>query len=137
MGAALTYLGVSVGILFLLTVLYTAEDKKGERVVLAGVRAVLDALFLTILLWLTRLTKVFTHGFMRILLHYSLHRLLSRVLHTLQSLEKKVENLVRHNRRVVKTIKEGTKEKTHLQAIADHKEEFSLSEAEKEQMKKH
>jgi hypothetical protein len=137
MGAALTYLGVSLGILLLLMVLYTIEDKKGGRIVLKGVRAALDALFLTILAWLTRLTKVFTHGFMRILLHYSLHRLLSRILHTLQVLEKKVENLVRHNRRVAKTIKEGTKEKTHLQAIAEHKEEVSLSDAQREHLKKH
>jgi hypothetical protein len=137
MGAALVYLGVSFGILLLLTVLYTVEDKKGGRVLLGGARASLDAFFLTILLGLTRLTKVFTHGFMRILLHYSLHRLLSRILDTLQLLEKKVENLVRHNRRVAKTIKQGSKEKTHLQAIAEHKEEVSLSEAEKKEMKTH
>lgn len=128
--AALTYLGVSVGILSLLTFLYVIEDAKGKRLFFPGVRASLDSLFLFVLGLLGRFTSFFTHGFMRLLLHYSAHKILKRILSTLQKLEAKVENMVRHNRNVAKTIKEA-KEKSHLETIAEHKEEVALSEEEK------
>jgi hypothetical protein len=43
-----------------------------------------------------------------------------------------VEELVRKNRRVAKTIRES-KEKNHLDVIAEHKEEMMLSEKEREE----
>jgi len=130
---ALWYLGISIGVFLLLSLLYSIEDKKGDRVILKGFRALLDGVFLAILARLFSLMAFFTHGFMRLLLHYSAHKILKRIQTTLQRLEQKIEALVRHNRRIAKTIKEEAKEKNHLHAIAEHKEEVALSEKEKEE----
>ena len=131
MVTALTYLGVSLGICLFLTLLYVIEDVKGQRVFLKRAREKLDAVFLKILEKLFACTSFFTHGFMRLLLHYSAHKVLKQILLTLKHLEQKVENLVRHNRRIAKTIKEEAMEKTHLQAIAEHKQEVALTDEEK------
>jgi hypothetical protein len=129
---ALTYVGVSTIVLILLTIVYVIEDSKGHRVFLLSLRAKLDALFLFILRKLVAVRTFFTHGFMRILLHYGAHTILKRVLAALRRLEKRVEDLVRHNRKVAKDIS-AAKSKNHLDAIAEHKEETALSESQKEE----
>jgi hypothetical protein len=135
MTAALTYVGVCLGVLIILTFVYVVEDIKGERVFLKGSRAWLDQIFEWILKRLAGVRTFFTHGFMRLLLHYSAHKVLKRLLTTLQRLEKKVEELVRRNRKVAKTIKDA--KENHLHAIAAHKEEVSLSEEQKEELRSH
>jgi membrane protein implicated in regulation of membrane protease activity len=136
MVAALTYVGVSVAVLLLLTFVYVVEDMKGKRIFLARARSWFDILLLGFIAKLSVVISFFTHGFMRILLHYGAHTVLKRVLNTLRNLEKRVEDLVRHNRKVVKDIS-AAKTRTHLDAIAEHKEEVALSEKQKEQMRSH
>jgi hypothetical protein len=129
---ALTYVGISTVVLTVLTFVYVIEDRKERRIVLEGFRSWLDKLFTKLLKKLAAVRAFFTHGFVRLLLHYSAHKILKRILATLQRLEKKVEELVRRNRTVAKTIK-ASKEKNHLHAIAEHKEEVALSDKEKEE----
>lgn len=134
--AVLTYVGVSVAVLLLLTFVYVVEDIKGKRIFFTRVRSWFDILLLGIIAKLSVVVSFFTHGFMRVLLHYGAHTILKRVLNTLRNLEKRVEDLVRHNRKVVKDIS-AAKTRTHLDAIAEHKEEVALSEKQKEQMRSH
>jgi hypothetical protein len=136
MVAALTYVGVSVAVLLFLTFVYVVEDIKGKRVFLTRTRSLFDVLLLGIIVKLSAVVSFFTHGFMRVLLHYGAHTVLKRVLAALRTLEKRVEDLVRHNRKVVKDIS-AAKTRTHLDAIAEHKEEVALSEKQKEQMRSH
>lgn len=130
MVAALTYVGVSVAVLSLLTVVYVIEDVHGKRVFLTSAREALDRLFASVAKLLERVSRFFTHGFVRLLLHYGAHTLLKRILSTLRTWEHKVEELVRHNRKVAKDIR-SQKVGGHLDAIAKHKEEVALSEEEK------
>lgn len=136
MVAALTYVGVSVAVLLLLTLVYVVEDIKGRRVFLVRARTLFDSFLLVLRSKLASIIAFFTHGFMRVLLHYGAHTILKRILSTLRNLEKKVEDLVRQNKKVVKNIS-STKTRTHLDAIAEHKEESALSDKEKEEMRSH
>lgn len=129
---ALTYVGVSIAVLLLLTFLYVIEDIQGKRVFLPRLRVAFDEMLATIQRKIGSLVSFFTHGFMRLLLHYGAHTVLKRLLAALRTLESRVEELVRKNRRVAKTIRES-KEKNHLDVIAEHKEEMTLSEKEREE----
>lgn len=129
---ALTYVGVSIAVLLLLTFLYVIEDIQGKRVFLPRLRVAFDEMLATIQRKIGSLVSFFTHGFMRLLLHYGAHTVLKRLLAALRTLESRVEELVRKNRRVAKTIRES-KEKNHLDVIAEHKEEMMLSEKEREE----
>lgn len=133
---ALTYVGVSVAVLAVLTFIYVVEDIKDRRIFFIGLRTRLDAFFSFVLLKLSRFISFFTHGFMRILLHYGAHTVLKRVLAGLRKLEKRVEDLVRHNRKVAKDI-HAAKARTHLDAIAEHKEDVALTDTEKKRMRSH
>lgn len=133
---ALTYVAGSVIFLSLLTFVYVIEDIKGERVFLIGVRSGLDKLLAAIVAKILSITSFFGNSFVRLLLHYGVHSILKRILATLRRLEKKVEDLVRQNRQVAKGI-QIAKTRTHLDAIAEHKEEVALTPKEKAKMLSH
>jgi hypothetical protein len=134
---ALTYMAISIGSLLLLTVVYVVEDKKGHRVFLVSPREKLDSLLGKLMLQFERIAFSFTRGFMRLLLHYGAHSILKRTLALIRRLEAKVELLVRQNRKVAKDIGGTLRSNSHLGAIAEHKEEVSLSEKEKQQLRSH
>lgn len=134
MVAALTYVGVSSAVLAVLTVVYIIEDIRGKRVVIPRTRAALDRGLQRFLAKFSEVSRFFTHGFVRLLLHYGAHTILKRVLTTLRNWEQKVEAMVRHNRKVAKDIREG-RSANHLDAIAQHKQEVALSEEEKVERK--
>jgi len=134
---ALTYVAVSIGMLGLLTFVYVVEDNKGKRIFLLGLRTKLDRFLTLILQKIERIMFSFTNGFMRLLLHYGAHSVLKRVLALIRRLETKVEELVRQNRKVAKDIGGSIKPKTHLGAIAEHKEEMALTSQQKEDMRAH
>lgn len=133
---ALIYWVSSVVILVFLTAVYVVEDARGERIFLASAREQLDSLCRLVSLKVSYYSASFSHGFMRVLLHYSVHSVLSQILLTLQKLEKKLENLVRHNRKVAKDI-HAIKTKGHLDAIARHQKETALSDTQKKEMRSH
>ena len=131
--SALTYVGCSITVLALLILLYTIEDIRGKRLFLDGFRQWLDRVCAFILSKLSQLLNFFGMKFVRLLIHYSLHGLLKRILGGLRKLEKKVEELVRKNRKIATEI-QLSKTKNHLDAIAEHKEETALSEKQKEKL---
>lgn len=136
MTLALTYVASSVVILVCLTVVYVIEDIKGRRIFLTQARTWLDSLFERLLRKGSSVMFSFSNGFMRLLFHYGAHSILKRILLAVRKLEKKVEDLVRRNRRVAKDIS-ANKQKNHLDAIAEHKEEVALNETQKEEMRSH
>ena len=129
---ALAYVGVSLAVLLLLTLLYVMEDIKGTRIVLPRLREAFDRALIFVQQKLRALLSFFTHGFMRLLLHYGAHTVLNRLLSALRTLEGRVEELVRKNRKLAKDIR-TPKERNHLDAIAAHKEEVALSDEEREE----
>lgn len=130
--AALLYVGGSVVVLVLLTGIYTLEDIRNRRIVLVRLRESFDIILQRIAVKLGNGKSFFTHGFMRLMLHYGAHTILKRLLTTLRRMESRVEELVRKNRRVAKDIR-AAKVKNHLDEIAQHKQEVALSEEEKEE----
>ncbi len=136
MSVALIYVAGSLVFLTLLTVVYVIEDKKGERVFLVGARSAFDRSLTWILSKIFAVGSYFGNSVVRLLLHYGAHSILKRILSGLRSLEKRVEDLVRQNRQVAKSIT-NAKTRNHLDEIAEHKEEVSLSPKEKEKMLSH
>jgi len=133
---ALTYVAGSSIILILLTFIYVIEDFKGKRVFFVGFRAFLDKVLTACKVQLAKITSFFTNGFMRLLLHYGAHSLLKGVLAWLRALEKRVEDLVRQNRKIAKDI-HAAKKRNHLDEIAEHKEETALSDTQREDRLSH
>jgi cell division protein FtsB len=136
MFTALTYVGGSVTVLLLLTAIYIIEDSKGRRIILPRIRGWFDAVCRWFLLQASLFFSFFSKGFVRVLLHYGVHSILNRLLATLRKLEKKVEELVRRNRTVVKNIRK-VHTKSHLDEIAEHKEETALSPGQKKKLRSH
>lgn len=132
---ALTYVGISLGTLLVLTVFYILEDRKGNRIFLTYFRNKLDAFLFLFVQKIKQWAAIFTTGFMRILFHYGAHSILKRLLATIRGLEARLEELVRKNRKVARGL--GEKTRNHLDEIAEHKEEVALSDKEKEQMMSH
>lgn len=133
---ALTYVALCLTILSVLTFVYVVEDVRGKRIFLSGTRSQLDLFFRVIQRKIGAVVSQFTNGFMRVLFHYGAHSVLKRVLALIRKLEGRVEEMVRKNKRVAKSITSG-KAKNHLDAIAEHREETALSEVQKEEMKAH
>jgi hypothetical protein len=134
MVVALTYVGVSITVLTVLTVVYVVEDVHGKRVFIPRVRETLDQGLYIVALKLRDISRFFTHGFVRLLLHYGAHTILKRILNTLRGWEHRVEELVRHNRKIAKDIR-AQKGDPHLNAIAQHKQDVALTEIQKEELK--
>jgi hypothetical protein len=132
---ALSIFGGSVVVLALLIIVYSLEDSKGERVFLRSFREALDSGLLWMMRKMRSLVTFFTHSFMRLLLHYGLHTILSRILNALRDMEKKVEELVRKNKRVAKAIQAAKSSRSHLHQVREHKEEVALSEEDKERLR--
>ncbi|MFM2381760.1 MAG: hypothetical protein RLZZ76_527 [Candidatus Parcubacteria bacterium] len=133
---ALTYVGVSIGALLLLTFVYVVEDIKGDRVFFLSLRDKLDAFFMRVLRKIELFMFSLSTGFVRILLHYGAHSILKRTLAFIKTLEVRVEELVRKNRRIAKSIS-AIRSKSHLGSLADHKDEVALTEKEKTDLMSH
>jgi hypothetical protein len=104
MVAALTYVLVSIVVLIVLTFVYVIEDRKGERVFLLAYRQKLDEWISKAIALIERFMFSLSNGVVRLLLHYGAHSILKRVLAFIQNLEERVEDLVRKNRRIAKSI---------------------------------
>lgn len=132
MVTALVYVGCSLVALILLTFIYVVEDIQGKRIFLLKTRDKLDTFFRWMLSKIDSALFFFSNNFMRLLLHYGAHTILKRILFWLRTLEKRVEDLVRQNRKVAKDIRTATS-KNHLDEIAQHKEETALSVEQREE----
>ncbi len=131
----LTYLGVSVAVLLALTALYFFEDVRGERIFLPRARNSFDAALQALGHRLGLSGIFFRDGFLRLIMHYSVHTVLATVLHFLRGLEQRIEHAVRRNRKAAKDIKVQKQNRTHLDEIAEHKTEVALSKKQKDELR--
>ena len=136
MQTALMWVGGSAIVVCALLVFYSFEDRKGERIVFPRFRHMLDHLVETLGRSLLRAGDFMGGRFLRLLIHYGLHTILKRLLLFLRSLEAKVEEIIRQNRRRAKDVTQPHVE-NHLDAIAQHKEEVALTEGEKRKLPAH
>lgn len=127
---------VSAVILVTLLVLYRIEEGKGHRIVLLRVREFLDRIVFRLGSGISRFFAHIGAGAFQATFHYLIHRLLSRIIRLLTSLESYLSRLQLRNKRIATVMREGGR-RTHLDEIASHKEQTSLSEEERRQRRKH
>lgn len=128
------WVGCSAIAVCALFVFYSFEDTKGRRIILPQFRTTLDRFVETIGRFLLRAGDFMGGRFFRLLIHYVLHTLLKRLLLFLRSLEARVEEMVRQNKKRAKDVAQPHVE-NHLDAIAQHKEEVALTEREKRKLR--
>jgi hypothetical protein len=134
---ALIYLTCSTLTLAVIARVFRVEDSRsGSRVVLINARQWFDRIVTEATLRLSKADTYLGRGFARLMLHYAAHGVLHRLLLFVGRMEKKVEHLLRSNKKVAKEIRIN-KEKTHLDKIADHREEVALTEEQKTKMRSH
>lgn len=137
MTTAILYLAGSTLTLGIIAGVFRVEDARaGNRVVLVRARGLLDRVVTEAVSRLSTVDTYLGRGFARLMLHYAAHGLLQHVLLLLSRVEKKVQYLLHSNKKVAKEIRKK-KEKTHLDKIADHREEVALSEEQKAKMRSH
>jgi len=136
MTLGLTVVGISLAALAALVSLFRVEEACGHRVILSSVRRWLDEL---VILCAEKLSKLSFHlgtGTFRATFHYVIHRMLNIVINILTRAQDRIARLQMRNKHIAKIVREES-DKTHLDAIAAHKEETSLSEEEKRQRRLH
>ncbi|MEZ4200348.1 MAG: hypothetical protein R3B69_01995 [Candidatus Paceibacterota bacterium] len=118
----------------LLVILCIAEARRGQRIILQRVRSWFDSLVLRVFYFVTHIKLHFGAGAVRIFFHYCIHRLLGAFLTVLGWLQTALRHLQQQNRTVA-TVVRKEQERTHLDVIAEHKVNVTLTEAEKERLK--
>ncbi len=118
MFVAFTYVGVSLAILIVLTFVYVLEDIKGERIFFLKFRDILDEYLRKALAKIELFMFSLTNGVVRLLLHYGAHSILKRALASIRTLESRVEELLRKNRRIAKSIS-ALRAKMHAESKKD------------------
>lgn len=136
MTTALMYLGGSTLLLIILGLFYSFEDRRGSRVLLVGLRGLVDSFLLSIQGFLSHTWDKFVTRFVKLLFHYGAHQLLKQVLQSVRRFESKIEEMLKRNKAVAREIN-GKKTHTHLDDIAAHKEESALTEEQKEALRSH
>lgn len=137
MQTALIFLVCSTMVLVFTTGIFRVEDaRQGNRVMLSLLRSLLDRFVTFVGGKLSRADTYLGRGFARLMLHYAAHGILNRLLAFIGRTEKKVEHLLRRNKQVATDIR-VSKKKTHLDEIAEHKEEVALTQKQKMKMRSH
>lgn len=136
----LTIIGISAGVLLVLTALFRVELKNGERLFLGGFRGWLDTVVSSLFEWFARVLSYLHAGVFRTTLHYIVHHILDRIIAALIRLQKRLFQVYEKNKWKHKTIervdsKDNVDE--HLSAIAEHKRETALTPAQKRKLRKH
>jgi len=137
MTTALIYLACSTLALGIIAGVFRVEDARGGHlVILGGVRRFFNKIISAVAERLSKADTYFGRGFPRLMLHYLAHGVLYRLLAFVGRVEKRVAHLLRRNKQVAKDIR-TTKEKTHLDKIADHQKKVALTDAQKKKMRSH
>lgn len=135
--AALIYLASSALALVIIAGVFRVEDaREGRLVVFKTARVLFDKIITMVFYRLSKLDTYIGKGFARLMLHYAAHNILRSTLLLIQKLENKIKGLLKRNTQVAKDLR-LTKEKTHLDHIAEHRIETALSDAQKKKMRSH
>lgn len=123
--------------LVILTGVFRVEDTSGKIIVLGALRRRFNAALTILIAQVKSWHPYVGRGFVRLVLHYLAHGLLRRILAGIRRVERWIEQLMRQNRLIAKSIDAEKRHNSHLQAIADHKAETALSEREKRRLRSH
>lgn len=126
MTTALVYLGGSTLALLLLGFFYSLEDKRGHRIFLRRFRAGIDLVVLNIQRTVRIYGRLLWALMVRWSLQYGVHKLLQLLLKMVRSVELRIERILRHGQSR-EPISRMTGVRSHLDEIAAHKEESTLS----------
>lgn len=116
--------------IFLLSILFHAEKKRGRRF-LEPVRLMFDQVVARVGAVSDRLFEHMTGDVVRQILHFLLHTVLMVIFNFLKQCEAYVENLLRSNRILAGKVKRERSTRNKLDEIADHKVSVALTEEEK------
>ena len=137
MTTALTYLACSTLALVIIAGVFRVEDARdGQLVVLKKARLWFSKVVTAAFTKLSKLDTYIGKGFARLMLHYAAHNILRSLLLLIEKIENKIKSLLKRNTQVAKDLR-LTKEKTHLDHIADHRIETALTDAQKKKMRSH
>ena len=137
MSLALIIAGTSFILLVCLSRLFTLEKRAGKRFVLATTRFALDNIIVAFTDAVHRFFVYVTKYVITLSWYYSLHAFLGVTLKFLASIYYMVENITHRNRDKARKIRQERKQsnRTHLEQLADHKDETKLTEQQKKKMK--
>ena len=119
-----------------LVALFNAEARRGERILLTRIRNWLDRVVLYLGSAFGRLFTYIGAGVFKVVFHYFVHKILSRCIAVLHGIASYLSHLQIRNKRRAMTVRNG-ENRSHLDEIAAHKEETSLTEAERRKMRSH
>ena len=125
-----------LALIILIGVFRVEDAHEGNRIMFPKLRTFFDRLVVYLGDKLSKVDTYLGRGFARLMLHYAAHGILHRLLSFIGRTEQKVENLLRRNKQVATDIR-VSKKKTHLDEIAEHKEEVALTEKQKMKMRSH
>lgn len=134
--AAITFT-ISVFVLVILLVLVGKERRTKQRFFAATFRGYLDRKVEVISDWLTKRYDHFVKYVVQLHWYYSIHSLLRTLLRLIVAFYTYFENIFENNRKKAKQLrieKKQLKEKNHLQHMAEHKEDTSLTLAQKKKL---
>lgn len=123
----------SLSTLLVYCVLLMIEGKRGQRVLLGGVRAWIDMQLERASARLFHQRQLLREGVIRHTMHFLFHKILKFLLVLVGRLDAFLRALLRGNKRIVKTTIAPESESEYLQAVKDHADTVKLSDEEKRQ----
>lgn len=133
MTVALSIAGASFLLLIFFSRLFSIEQRNGRRFLLAGLRGHLDDGLMRVMNVVHRFIVYIIKYIITLSWYYSMHATLKLVLQFLAGLYYMVEKLLHHNRDNARRIRKDKKQaqRSHLQVLADHKDDTKLTELQK------
>jgi hypothetical protein len=129
---------VSIGFFSLMLIVVHLEKSRGKRFFASNARTWLDK---TVLSFEQKITSNWSH-FIRYIVqlhwYYSIHSVLKAILHAMQFCYFSFEKIFERNRARAKKLRAERREinlMSHLGQVAEHKEETSLTDAQKRKLR--
>ena len=128
---------LSIILFSLYAVLVSVEKRKGKRVLLVRLRGFFDAVLVSVFDFVRFWLNYIGRHIIKLSWYYSIHRFLRFVMTVLVKTYDRLEIIFMQNRdraRVIKIERKKMKQESHLQQVAKHKEDVSLTEKEKHEL---
>lgn len=117
-------------VLIVILCIFRVERTRGKRY-FSGIRSHLDFLLLKVRHMFNVRLRNWSRYFIRQVIHYFLHTMLTGTIKSLDSVEEKLKTIARSNRAIAKKSDQERSQRNKLEEIALHKLEVSLTEKEK------
>jgi len=137
-GSAVTFSAVSIGFFSLMLIVVHLEQRRGKRFFANGARSWLDGVVLNVEQKITTSWNHFVRYIVQLHWYYSIHSILKAILHGMQFCYFSFEKIFERNRARTKKLRAERREinqLSHLGQVAEHKEETSLTDAQKQKLR--